>query len=378
VKNTAQLKPPSTQHEIEIASLLDLSARIGCDPLLAQASNGNTSIKIDGVLWIKASGKCLANAMQEEMLVPIDLAEAKESIRNKMEIWQNHARKNQLRPSIETAMHAVLRRRVVIHVHSINTIAWAIRQDGPMQLKERLAGLHWQWVPYASSGIPLAREIEKIVADAPETDVLILGNHGLVICGNECDAAEELLCEVERRLAIMPRRCPEPDGTVLAMIARFSPWRFPDVDSLHALGTDAVSRRILKGGILYPCQAIFLGLTMPLLPPAVLVSELRERLNGGDKAQTFVVVERGGVMINDKMTSAERATLIGLVQVTQRTEESARLRYLNGEEVADALSKGAHGHKEVVVMEEKANSPAEIKKLDGERKNVDNRNTRVS
>ncbi len=378
MKNTAQLKSPSTQHEIEIASLLDLSARIGCDPLLAQASNGNTSVKIDGVLWIKASGKCLANAMQEEMLVPIDLAEAKESIRNKMEIWQNHARKNQLRPSIETAMHAVLRRRVVIHVHSINTIAWAIRQDGPMQLKERLAGLHWQWVPYASSGIPLAREIAKIVADAPETDVLILGNHGLVICGNECDAAEELLCEVERRLAIIPRRCPEPDGTVLAMIARFSPWRFPDVDSLHALGTDAVSRRILKGGILYPCQAIFLGLTMPLLPPAVLVSELRERLNGGDKAQTFVVVERGGVMINDKMTSAERATLIGLVQVTQRTEESARLRYLNGEEVADVLSKSAHGHKEVVVMEEKANSPAEIKKLDGERKNVDNRNTRVS
>lgn len=341
MENTAQLRLLSTQHEIEIAPLLDLSARIGCDPLLAQAGNGNTSVKIEGVLWIKASGKWLANAMQEEMFVPIDLAEARESIRNKIEIRENHASKNRLRPSIETAMHAVLRRRIVIHVHSINTIAWAIRQDGPMQLKERLAGLHWQWVPYASSGIRLAREIEKKVSDAPETDVLILGNHGLVICGNDCDAAEELLCEVERRLAIMPRRCPGPDRTVLAAIARFSPWRFPDVDSLHALGTDAVSRRILKGGILYPCQAIFLGLTMPLLPPAVLVSELRERLNGGDKTQAFVVVERGGVMINERMTSAEHATLMGLMRVIQRTEESAPLRYLTAAEVISVLGEPA-------------------------------------
>jgi len=48
----------------------------------------------------------------------------------------------------------------------------------PDQLKERLAGLYWRWIPYAASGMPLAREIEKAVAGAPETDVLILGNHG--------------------------------------------------------------------------------------------------------------------------------------------------------------------------------------------------------
>jgi hypothetical protein len=67
------------------------------------------------------------------------------------------------------------------------------------------------------------------------------------------------------------------------------------------------------------------------------------------------------------MTSAERATLIGLAQVTQRTEESARLRYLKSAEVADVLSNGVHGYKEVVVMGEEANSPGETKKLDEER-----------
>lgn len=61
-------------------SLLDLSARIGSDPMLIQGCNGNTSIKINEVLWIKASGKCLANALREEMLVPVPFPEAQQMV----------------------------------------------------------------------------------------------------------------------------------------------------------------------------------------------------------------------------------------------------------------------------------------------------------
>jgi rhamnose utilization protein RhaD (predicted bifunctional aldolase and dehydrogenase) len=355
VTRTAQTKVLSGHPEREITSLRELSARVGSDPLLVQGSNGNTSIKLDGLLWIKASGKLLAHAMQEETLVPLELAEVKESIQNHEGTTPRSALKNQLRPSIETPMHTILRHRVVIHVHSINAITLAIRLDGPDLLKERLAGLRWRWIPYVASGIPLAREIEEGVANAPETDVLILGNHGLVVCGPDCCATEGLLREVERRLAIMPRRFPKPDTAVLAVIARFSRWQFPDVAALHALGTDAVSRRILKGGVLYPCQAIFLGQTMPLMPPAAAVSKFTEGLNGNDKTPPFVAVERSGVVLNGKMSKAARATLIGLAQVLLRTDESARLRYLKGAEVAEVLSKGAHGCK--AVMEEKANSP---------------------
>jgi rhamnose utilization protein RhaD (predicted bifunctional aldolase and dehydrogenase) len=348
VTSAAQTKRLSTRPEREIASLRELSARVGSDPLLVQASNGNTSIKLDGVLWIKASGKWLAHAMQEEMLVPLELAKVKESIQNHADTAPRYALKNQLRPSIETPMHAILQHRIVIHVHSINAIALAIRLDGPDLLKDRLAGLQWQWIPYVASGIPLAREIERIVANAPETDVLILGNHGLVVCGADCCAAEELLHEVERRLAITPRRFPMPDTTVLAIIARYSRWQFPDVATLHALGTDAVSRKILKGGVLYPCQAIFLGQTMPLLPPAAAVSKFRANGNYIDKTPPFVAVERSGVMLNEKMSNAERVTLIGLAQVTQRTEESAPLRYLKAAEIRDVLYKGAHGCEELI------------------------------
>ena len=210
----------SAQYEQEMMSLRDLSARVGSDPLLVQASNGNTSIKLDGVMWIKASGKWLARATEDDMFVPVELAEVQESIGSDAEVSFRQYIKDTKSPSIETPMHAVLRHRVVIHVHSINAIAWAIRVDGPDLLRERLAGLKWRWIPYTPSGIPLARKIEQTVADTPETDILILGNHGLVVCGSDCQSAEKLLAEVERRIAIAPRQTPEPDAEVLEMIAR--------------------------------------------------------------------------------------------------------------------------------------------------------------
>jgi rhamnose utilization protein RhaD (predicted bifunctional aldolase and dehydrogenase) len=346
-------KAPKLQSGSELSELVELSARLGSDPLLVQASNGNTSIKIDGVLWIKSSGKWLANARDEELLVPVPLREVREALRKNSEIPPGHGREQRLRPSIETAMHGALRHRVVIHVHSVNTIAWAIRVDVVARLSERLAGLNWRWIPYVESGIPLAQEIEKRVADAPETDVLVLGNHGLVICGDDCHAAEALLGELERRLAVTPRKTVAPETETLARIARDSQWRLPELESLHTLGTDAVSRRVLKGGVLYPCQAIFLGPTMPVSSKAMVFSSARGRSSRGGKSPSFVVVENSGVMIHENMTRIELANLIGLMEVIQRTDDTAPIRYLTLAEVRSVLSDRAYSYKAVAMRSEK-------------------------
>jgi rhamnose utilization protein RhaD (predicted bifunctional aldolase and dehydrogenase) len=335
---------PATQPKLslrpqreEIASLINLSTRVGCDPQLVQGNNGNISLKLDGVLWIKASGKWLANAKQEDTFVPIELAVVKESLQRNVEIAQVYTLSDQLRPSIETAMHAVLLHRVVLHVHSVNTIAWAVRRDGPSQLSNRLAGLDWRWVPYISSGIPLAKKIEKIVCAAPETNIFILGNHGLVICGNNCEGAEALLDDVERRLAIIPRPSPGPDAALLEVLSGCSHWHFPDIPALHALGTDVVSRMILRGGVLYPCQAIFLGPRIPIVPFSVPLSRIAGYANGEAETPTYAIIEGGGVVVNKRINSAEYATLIGLMQVVQRVEEFAPLRYLTVTEIASVL-----------------------------------------
>jgi ribulose-5-phosphate 4-epimerase/fuculose-1-phosphate aldolase len=273
-----------TNPQSEIDTLLGLSARVGRDPLLVQASSGNTSIKLDETLWIKASGKWLARAMEEETLVPVPLLEARARVQRDEAVSIAGA-------SIETAMHAVLPQRVVIHVHSVNTISWAVRRDGAERVAERLAGLNWRWVPYASSGMPLALAIREATAQAPDTNIFILANHGLVICGESCGGAEDLLDEVESRLAVCPRK---------------------------ASAADSVTARILRGGILYPCQAMFLG-TQPLILNESRLSQL---------------------------TDTQRAVLEGLLQVVRRIGESAPIRYLSDTEIRELLENDAHGYLE--------------------------------
>src|SRR5579871_36800 len=100
--------PVSPGTECELRRLQRLSARIGANPLLAQASTGNASIKLDGVLWIKASGKWLADADEHDILVPIELSRVRKCLEQDRDVSEEYTCSNGARPSIETSMHAVL------------------------------------------------------------------------------------------------------------------------------------------------------------------------------------------------------------------------------------------------------------------------------
>jgi ribulose-5-phosphate 4-epimerase/fuculose-1-phosphate aldolase len=290
----------------ELRLLRELSARLGANPLLVQASTGNTSVKVNDVLWIKASGKWLAQAEQDDFLVPVELAAARAGICVSLSGGRC--------ASIETAMHAVLPRAVVIHVHSVNVIAWAVRQDAERQLAERLDGLPWQWISYTPSGLPLARKIEHVVTSAPETKVLVLGNHGLVVCSDTCAAAEALLEEVEQRLRLEPRLFP--------------------CSPVNALATDSHARRILAGGVLYPCQAIFLPGTTPVL----------EHIHASGQ-QPFFLIDEQEVRVSRRMTRAEFEILNGLAEVVRRIDPVAAIRYLEEAEVRSVLDEGAGSYR---------------------------------
>jgi len=344
-------RTPCVDEASEIDRLLDLSARVGRDPLLVQAGTGNTSLKEKGVLWIKASGKWLSRAKLEQLLVPIDLREAQRCVERNQDIaaaYENHY-DGELRPSIETAMHAVLPHRVVVHVHSVNAIAWAVRQDAPAQLATRLAGLDWQWIPFVASGVPLALEIQKRFSRQPQPAVFVLGNHGLVIGADCCGAAEELLLEVERRLALDPRPPQQSDCIPDSRIAAGADWRLPETAELHLLGSDRISRRVLSQGILYPCQAIFLG-SGP--PPTCRSGSLSYAPTGcqGPAAipASFLIVDNCGVLVRANLTRAESEMLAGLMQVVQRVDPSAPIRYLTDGEVLNVLNKEAGRYRAVV------------------------------
>jgi rhamnose utilization protein RhaD (predicted bifunctional aldolase and dehydrogenase) len=321
-----------SNEDCELKALRELSARLGHDPLLVQASTGNTSVKIGNSLWVKASGKWLIDAGSDDFLVCVSLTSAMQCFRERRDIPEPAITCGDRRPSIETAMHAVLPHKVVIHVHSVNAIAWAVREDGPEQLSVRLRDLDWKWIPYTPSGIFLAREIQTAVSSCPETNVFVLGNHGLVVCGHSCRSAEELLGDVESRLAITPRVTPKTPAALLTRTASESGWSLPTYMEVHALATDKLSQQILSGGVLYPCQAMFLPETVPLLKYP------HSEDCGQHRPASILLMDGIGVLCSKHVTRAQEQLLRGLVEVVQRIDQFAPIRYLTTSEVSQVLN----------------------------------------
>jgi rhamnose utilization protein RhaD (predicted bifunctional aldolase and dehydrogenase) len=244
---------------VEIEDLRRFSTRIGSNPLLVQAAGGNTSIKIDGIMWIKASGTWLKDAASRDILVPVDHAALMAGLEagdpdceTCLPFVRADLNRNGLRPSIETTVHALMPQKVVAHVHCVNTIAWAIQKNAKRLLDEKLTGFNWAFVPYARPGLPLATAISQAIRSG--TDVLILGNHGLAVAADSVPDTERLLESVISHL-VRPARPALPHK-----ITRQHPeYGLPSDPEVHALATDPVALATGHEGVFYPDHVVFLG-----------------------------------------------------------------------------------------------------------------------
>ena len=220
-------------------------------------------------------------------------------------------------------------------MHSVNTIAWAVREDAAASTATQT-----EWFALAVGSLCCLRpafgagDRGLSLRACPDSDVFVLGNHGLVIGGEDCYAVEALLFELERRLAILPRMAQPADYAALEELCQGSSWDLPEDDQVHALGTDAISRAILSGGLLYPCQAIFANSSAPDLFRPIPCPDLRDESLRQYRNPPFLIVEGRGVLVSRTMKPAELAMISGLAQIVQRVHAGNSLRYLSEDEVA--------------------------------------------
>jgi rhamnose utilization protein RhaD (predicted bifunctional aldolase and dehydrogenase) len=248
----------------EFTALKKLSARVGADPLLVQAAGGNTSLKQDGVMWIKASGTWLKDAIARDIFVPVNneallaaLAKNDPACEACTDFVLGDLSATGLRPSIETTVHALLPQRVVVHVHCVNTIAWAIRTDAEQRLARKLKDFNWAFIPYARPGLPLADAISARLK--PGIDVLILANHGLVVAAETVAEAETLLDLVVKTLAKPARAAGPPDLVALYLLCKGTSYAPAESNETNALATDAFALERGKNAVFYPDHVVFLG-----------------------------------------------------------------------------------------------------------------------
>ncbi|MGE0281906.1 MAG: class II aldolase/adducin family protein [Rhizobiaceae bacterium] len=328
---TSSSQSPALRSELD--ALRAFSARIGTDLLLTQAAGGNTSLKDGDTLWIKASGAWLAHALERDIFVPVrmtPLLEAVAEARAEAEQAQlfTIAAQNPsgLRPSIETTVHALMPQRVVAHVHCVDTIALAARQDAMPILQDRLHGLNWAYVPYFRPGLPLARGIAQHRVQRP--DVLILGNHGLVVAADTVAQAEQLLACVKGLLKQEVRQAPPSDKQALSALAG-ADYRQPVDDAAHAVATDPASTVLAVGGSLYPDHVIFLGVGSVLAQDGETAEDVAARL--GALPVSILFPGKGVLMRHDANAGAD-AMARCLADVLARIPQDAPLRYLTDAE----------------------------------------------
>jgi len=326
----------------ELQALAEVSARLGADPLLIQGAGGNTSVKLQDQLWVKASGTWLSEAMREPIFVAVRLGGVRRRVAAgeadpvQPEFVSGSAPPGR-RPSIETTLHALMPHAVVLHVHSVAAIALVVRADAREELGRRLDGLRWAWVPYVRPGLPLTAAVAAALATAP-ADVLLMGNHGLVVGGADCAAAEALLREVERRLAAPPRRAAPPDLARLSALAEASGYRLPRFDETHRAATDPLNCDRACAGSLYPDHVVFLGPAATELPPGVQAGLFAARRTADGAPPPPLLLVRGtGALVRADLESGAEEMARCLALVLERVPQDARLAYLGAADEAELL-----------------------------------------
>lgn len=310
----------------ELEKLMRLSAKAGADPLLVQGPGGNTSIKQDEVMWIKASGTWLKDATARQIFVPLDLQSLAAALHKDdprcescTDFIKTDLNTGALRPSIETSVHGLMPQRVVVHVHCVSTIAWAIRQNAEVSLQRLLRDFASSFIPYARPGLLLSRAIRQHMVAGSE--VLVLGNHGLVVAAESVDDAAELLAAVTKAISLKPRDAAPPDAARLLQMAEGTDYVLPRDADCHAVAMDEWARDHAANYVFYPDHVVFLGDRLPADPAS---------------AAPAILVPDAGVLVRNDAKPAVEPMLRCLSDVFRRVPHDAALKPLTPSQI-DAL-----------------------------------------
>lgn len=347
--------------KIKRQDAVDYSASLGSDPKLVQGAGGNVSWKDGDTLWIKASGTWLSQACDKEIFVPLLWSAAKKQAENGTGDYVSCViGESTLRPSIETALHALLPQPVVVHCHAIDVIAHSVMQCGKDNLDNLLRGINWAWVDYVKPGPDLATAVaSKLQNAAVPPDVIVLANHGLVVAGAGVEVVDALLKAVLQRTAI------KVDEEILKPVdaETASEWKQAGYEvSCNALVQQLAMREDLlqharRNWVLYPDHAVFLGDAAVVfesnITPQAFVAEYA-------KPPVCVIVPGVDVMISDLANNGQRAMIQCYADVVHRLAGKTEIVGLNREQIAELLQWDAEKYRQQ--LNEKQLNEAEWKK----------------
>lgn len=217
-----------------------------------QGAGGNISFKSEGSLTIKASGTRFSDASTTNIFVNLPLEQTRLLVLESEDLSSLVEGTSRRRPSIETAIHALLPHKYVIHVHSVGAISRAVTHEISKSIEEiKDLGIVLT-IPYAKPGIPLANQILSSLDRENGSDVFpfigLLSNHGLIVASEDENNAIEIIKTIENRWNKI-------ESLPLERGLRNGGWiEIAPPGTLNEFQTI-----FLSGGVLTPDEAVFLG-----------------------------------------------------------------------------------------------------------------------
>ncbi|MFA6189407.1 MAG: class II aldolase/adducin family protein [Sulfuricurvum sp.] len=219
-----------------------LGMRVYTSKLLGQSKElvlhggGNTSVKIDGILYVKGSGWNL-DTIEKGGFSPVDLetlismAKRDELSDTQMVKEQRAAMSDQSfpNPSIEAILHAIIPFDYVDHTHTDAVVTLTNTPNGK-KLVQELYGENMLLIDYVMPGFLLAKHIYDVTRniDWNTLDGILLLNHGVFTFDNDAKKAYEKMIAIvtvaeeylEQNVTLPCKDCPgQSDPKVIDQIA---------------------------------------------------------------------------------------------------------------------------------------------------------------
>jgi len=324
-----------------------MSARIGANKMWVQAAGGNISWKDRGILWIKGSGKWLSAARIEPIFCSVDLNKLKEQIKRKdfSTVAESIDNKN-LRPSIETILHAIMPHKIVAHVHSLQALSVLVRKNISKDLQIALNSIaNAVTVEYRKPGEELATAVYNAMIDSPSANVILLKNHGIVIGAETIPEVYSLLKSVEDIFSKFSR--------VYQYSETFERYCFP-VNNFYELHSSALVNSLAcdptllsfveKNWAICPDHVVFLGPFPIILNADDQISEILSL----DHAPEILFLPKKGVMVKKGISLAKLQQLEAYAEVVIRNIDIGNVRCLSSGEVDELINWDAEKYRQSI------------------------------
>jgi NAD(P)-dependent dehydrogenase (short-subunit alcohol dehydrogenase family)/rhamnose utilization protein RhaD (predicted bifunctional aldolase and dehydrogenase) len=211
-----------------LGQLFEISRRYGGDADYVLAGGGNTSVKIGGVLHVKASGTSLADA-SEATFVAMDRGRLAAMWARSYSPDQDQREKevladllaacvpgSTLRPSVETLLHDLFPEPLVVHTHPAAVNGLTCGAAGKRAAAE-LFGDDVLWVEAIEPGYVLAARMRQLLQEHRENKgkgpaLVLIENHGLFVPADGPDGVrkvtDRVVAAVRGRLQRQPDEAP--------------------------------------------------------------------------------------------------------------------------------------------------------------------------